>query len=127
MNRSCERVLRELGLSDESVVLRSTTASIDDDADRGSPRLGPRRVGRVVLVVRRATRATAIRSRWRQAFGAVVELVHDWRRFPFIDPELPTELLPDRWAGATAASTFHERHAAWSPAAQRWFDEIESG
>ena len=35
----------------------------------------------------------------RASFRALVELVHDWRRFPFTDPELPTELLPDCWAG----------------------------
>jgi phenylacetic acid degradation operon negative regulatory protein len=47
----------------------------------------------------------------------LVELVHAWRRFPAIDPELPTALLPPRWSGIRAATLFRRRHAAWSAAA----------
>ncbi len=47
----------------------------------------------------------------------LIELVHAWRRFPWIDPVLPAELLPDGWSGSRAASLFAERHADWSPAA----------
>jgi phenylacetic acid degradation operon negative regulatory protein len=47
----------------------------------------------------------------------LVELVHAWRRFPAIDPELPTALLPPRWSGTRAAALFRRRHAAWSVAA----------
>jgi phenylacetic acid degradation operon negative regulatory protein len=47
----------------------------------------------------------------------VVELVHAWRRFPWIDPVLPAELLPDQWNGVRAAELFARRHAAWSAAA----------
>lgn len=54
------------------------------------------------------------------SFTAVVELVHDWRRFPFVDPELPPELLPADWAGANAVDDFHELHDRWSPAARSW-------
>ncbi len=44
-------------------------------------------------------------------------LVHAWRRFPWTDPVLPAELLPDGWSGSRAAALFGQRHAAWSPAA----------
>jgi phenylacetic acid degradation operon negative regulatory protein len=47
----------------------------------------------------------------------LVELVHAWRRFPAVDPELPTQLLPPRWSGTTAAAVFRRRHAGWSAAA----------
>jgi len=47
----------------------------------------------------------------------LVELVHAWRRFPAIDPELPTALLPPQWSGIRAAVLFRRRHAAWSAAA----------
>ena len=57
------------------------------------------------------------------SFTALVELVHDWRRFPFVDPELPPELLPTDWAGATAVDDFHELHDRWSPAARSWLAE----
>jgi phenylacetic acid degradation operon negative regulatory protein len=51
----------------------------------------------------------------------LVELVHGWRRFPSIDPGLPTELLPRRWSGERAAELFAARHAAWSPdAVAQW-------
>lgn len=59
-------------------------------------------------------------------FGTLVELVHDWRRFPFTDPELPTQLLPKPWVGAAAAELFHEQHERLCADAQGWFAERES-
>ena len=56
-----------------------------------------------------------------QAFVASVELVDDWRRFPFVDPELPAELLPRDWVGTHAVELFHRRHAEWADAALAWF------
>ena len=50
-----------------------------------------------------------------------IHLVHAWRRFPFLDPQLPTELLPEHWAGARAAARFTELHGRWHrPAQQQW-------
>jgi phenylacetic acid degradation operon negative regulatory protein len=48
-----------------------------------------------------------------------LELVHAWRRFPFIDPALPRELLPPRWAGIKAAQMFADRHEQWTADARR--------
>lgn len=57
----------------------------------------------------------------RDALARVVELVHSWRRFPWIDPELPRELLPAPWSGVTAAKLFARRHAQWfADAATEW-------
>ncbi len=53
--------------------------------------------------------------------GAQVRLVDAWRRFPFLDPQLPVELLPPGWIGARAAEVFHGRHEQWAPAARRAF------
>ena len=47
----------------------------------------------------------------------LIELVHAWRRFPSIDPGLPSRLLPAGWNGARAAQLFAARHAKWSPEA----------
>ncbi|HYQ64399.1 PaaX family transcriptional regulator C-terminal domain-containing protein [Actinophytocola sp.] len=48
-------------------------------------------------------------------------LVHEWRRFPFLDPQLPEELLPPRWSGTTATALFNELHVRWrTPAQERW-------
>jgi phenylacetic acid degradation operon negative regulatory protein len=51
----------------------------------------------------------------------LVELVHAWRRFPWIDPALPAELLPERWSGGRAARLFERQHARWAEqAAAQW-------
>lgn len=48
-------------------------------------------------------------------------LVHEWRRFPFLDPQLPAELLPAKWSGTTATALFTEKHTCWrDPARKRW-------
>lgn len=49
-----------------------------------------------------------------EAFVAQVEMIEAWRRFPFLDPALPAELLDHDWPGPRAASAFHERHARWN-------------
>ncbi|GAA0897561.1 PaaX family transcriptional regulator C-terminal domain-containing protein [Pseudonocardia zijingensis] len=48
-----------------------------------------------------------------------IHLVHAWRRFPFLDPKLPGELLPEEWAGARAAALFERLHEKWGPVAQQ--------
>ncbi|GAB2916447.1 PaaX family transcriptional regulator C-terminal domain-containing protein [Rhodococcus aerolatus] len=55
------------------------------------------------------------------AFAAQVRLVQAWRRFPFLDPALPVDLLPPAWPGPEAAAVFHRRHDEWHAAAQRWW------
>lgn len=48
-------------------------------------------------------------------------LVHEWRRFPFLDPQLPAELLPPKWPGTTATALFNRLHGRWrAPAQTRW-------
>lgn len=56
--------------------------------------------------------------------AAQVRLVDAWRRFPFLDPQLPAELLPADWVGARAAEVFHARHEAWTPGAQEAFADL---
>ena len=57
---------------------------------------------------------------------AQVQLVHEWRRFPFLDPQLPPELLPPDWIGARAASVFHRQHKAWHAGAQAQWRRLAS-
>jgi phenylacetic acid degradation operon negative regulatory protein len=52
---------------------------------------------------------------------AQIRLVHEWRRFPFLDPQLPADLLPPDWVGARAAAVFTARHSAWHPPAQAYW------
>jgi phenylacetic acid degradation operon negative regulatory protein len=54
-----------------------------------------------------------------ETFAAHSRLVQEWRRFPFLDPGLPPELLPADWSGTRAYELFRERHASWHPAAVR--------
>ena len=55
---------------------------------------------------------------------AQTRLVHAWRRFPFLDPQLPADLLPSGWAGTTAARLFESRHGAWQREAQRHWETL---
>ncbi len=54
-----------------------------------------------------------------ETMTAQIHLVHAWRRFPFLDPALPAELLPEEWAGARAAALFGALHTRWDAPAQR--------
>ncbi|MGI5129391.1 PaaX family transcriptional regulator [Pseudonocardia sp. CA-107938] len=55
-----------------------------------------------------------------------IHLVHAWRRFPFLDPKLPGELLPQEWAGARAAELFDRLHQRWDRAAQQQWQRMTS-
>ena len=118
-------VLGELGLMGDSTIMRSTMASAEEHGDV---------VGRAWDLEELDESYSAFVGEQSDvrpgdgasAFRAIVELVHGWRRFPFVDPELPTELLPRPWAGAEAAELFHDRHDRWSPAARRWFATLEA-
>jgi phenylacetic acid degradation operon negative regulatory protein len=51
----------------------------------------------------------------RAAFVERIRLVHEWRKFLFLDPGLPEELLPDDWLGSDAAATFVARYRKVEP------------
>ncbi len=51
-------------------------------------------------------------------------LIHEYRIFPFIDPELPIELLPDGWLGGEAAALFREYHRLLADKANEFFDSL---
>ncbi|HEX9065322.1 MAG TPA: PaaX family transcriptional regulator C-terminal domain-containing protein [Streptosporangiaceae bacterium] len=55
-------------------------------------------------------------------FAVRSELVHEWRKFLFVDPGLPAELLPAAWPGADAALLFHAEAGRLLPAASRFVD-----
>jgi phenylacetic acid degradation operon negative regulatory protein len=47
----------------------------------------------------------------RDAFADYVGVLTDWRRLPYLDPGLPADLLPGRWAGIRAADLFFSLRA----------------
>jgi len=56
--------------------------------------------------------------------AALVErlwLVHDYRKFAYLDPGLPSELLPAHWPGTAAAALFRECYSAIEVKSQRYF------
>ncbi len=60
----------------------------------------------------------------RQALLLRTRLVHTFREFPFLDPELPEDLVPAPAHRAEALRLFHDLYPALAPAAQRYFDEV---
>jgi phenylacetic acid degradation operon negative regulatory protein len=109
-----ERALEEAGALPGAQVFLATHAGYGD----------------LRAMVRQSWDLDTIEARYEQflaRFGAAphrdpltdtVELVHAWRRFPWIDPALPDELLPTPWSGAAAAALFARQHARWSDAAR---------
>lgn len=51
-------------------------------------------------------------------------LIHEYRRFPFKDPELPQELLPADWRGIEAMNLFRQYHDLLAEKATAFFDKI---
>ena len=82
--------------------------------------------GDLASMISRAWDLDAIEQSYREFIGEfagaatidplaqVIDLVHAWRRFPWIDPGLPGALLPARWSGAQAAGLFARLHASWA-------------
>lgn len=62
-----------------------------------------------------------------QAYAARFALVHAWRTFLFRDPQLPRQLLPERWPGSTAADFFDSHATRLRPAADRFVDRCLEG
>jgi len=58
------------------------------------------------------------------AFVTRFALTHDFRRFPFVDPDLPARLLPPRWPGTRARGLFAAHNKLLRPGAFRYFDSI---
>ena len=57
------------------------------------------------------------------AFVERLWLVHDYRKFTYVDPGLPSTLLPAHWPGTTAAAIFREYYAAIEAKSLRFFRE----
>ena len=60
----------------------------------------------------------------RQALVARIEMVHDYRKFPFSDPDLPAELLPGDWPGAAAHELFLKLYDTWAGPAMRFYEGV---
>ncbi|MGZ3516621.1 MAG: PaaX family transcriptional regulator [Vulcanimicrobiaceae bacterium] len=56
------------------------------------------------------------------AFVERMWLVHDYRKFTYVDPGLPSTLLPAHWPGTVAAQLFRDYYTAISTKAERFFE-----
>ncbi|HHY72378.1 MAG TPA: phenylacetic acid degradation operon negative regulatory protein PaaX [Bacillus bacterium] len=52
------------------------------------------------------------------------KLVHQYRKFLFIDPGLPEELLPSKWLGGHAASLFSDYYKTLAEPANQFFESV---
>jgi len=60
----------------------------------------------------------------RECFVQRVMVINEYRKFPYIDPQLPRELLADNWLGHDAAALFREYHNLLSANAEAYFSEV---
>lgn len=60
----------------------------------------------------------------RDALRLRTHIVHTYRQFPAMDPELPTGLVDPSPQRERAIDLFHDVYAALGPPAQRYFDQV---
>jgi phenylacetic acid degradation operon negative regulatory protein len=59
-----------------------------------------------------------------ECFVERTKLVHEYRKFLFIDPGLPEELLPSEWMGSHAAALFSDYYKELAVPASRFFESV---
>jgi phenylacetic acid degradation operon negative regulatory protein len=119
-------IIDELGLDGQAMSFTARFAGIGDER----------------AMVERAWNLAAVAGRYEEfiaTFGglrprrpddvvaAQARLVHEWRRFPFLDPQLPPRLLPPHWSGIRARRLFETRHGEWDEPARRRWGELDAG
>ncbi|WP_158852687.1 PaaX family transcriptional regulator [Saccharothrix deserti] len=110
-------------------IFRSRSAGLDADRDIASRAWGLAELDRayVDLLQVYRPRLPVYRAGELQGAAALVErmkLVHDYRLFPFRDPDLPPELLPEGWHGRLAHEVFLEAHGLLRGAAEDCVDAL---
>ncbi|MDX1384727.1 MAG: PaaX family transcriptional regulator C-terminal domain-containing protein [Thermoanaerobaculia bacterium] len=118
--REASQVLADLGLAGASAALEGKPSPLAD----------------LVPLVERAWDLDAIADRYVEfldgfrnrrprspaaSFAELTRLVHEWRSFPLLDPQLPAAYLPGSWPGRQAARRFRELRQRWAPAAGDWW------
>ena len=51
-------------------------------------------------------------------------LIHEYRKLPYFDPDLPAELLPKNWLRPQASDLFEEYHGLLNKKANEYFDSV---
>jgi phenylacetic acid degradation operon negative regulatory protein len=122
-DRAVHEVIRSLGLESRAFAWSGSAAGLGDEQ-----RLLGDAWDLASVEDRYLEFVTAFETREAEsqanAFVAQVEIVQEWRRFPFLDPDLPRELLDHDWPGPRAAAAFHDRHGRWHRSAQAEWDRM---
>lgn len=84
------------------------------------PEQGVRGAGRPLPAAPRPLPGGELRG--RDALVERMRLIHDYRLFPFRDPDLPPELLPEGWVGRVAHEVFLEAHGLLRTEAEGYVD-----
>jgi phenylacetic acid degradation operon negative regulatory protein len=116
-------IIKELGLEDRAFAWHGPSAGIGDPVKLLTSAWDLEDVEqRYLAFINRFERLTV--STDREAFISQAQLIREWRRFPFLDPDLPGELLRHDWPGPRAAATFHDRRDRWHRRAQDEWDRM---
>ncbi|HEX6923331.1 MAG TPA: phenylacetic acid degradation operon negative regulatory protein PaaX [Bacillales bacterium] len=59
-----------------------------------------------------------------ECFVERARLVHEYRKFLFVDPGLPEKLAPEKWLGSYASSLFSDYYKALAHPASRFFESV---
>lgn len=110
-------------------VFRSRSAGFEADRDIASRAWELDELDRAYAEFLEAHRSRlgAYRAGELRGADALVErmkLVYDYRHFPFRDPDLPPELLPEGWRGRLAHDVFLEAHGLLRGPAEEAVDAI---
>lgn len=116
--------LQDLGLSDRAFAWTGTSAGIGDAATLLKAAWDLDDVEKRYLAFIDRLDSAGVSSDG-EAFVHQVQLIQDWRRFPFLDPDLPGELLDHDWPGPRAAAAFHDRRNRWHRRAQEYWDRLD--
>jgi phenylacetic acid degradation operon negative regulatory protein len=106
---------------------RSDGTAADRDIAARSWDLGSLERDYTEFVRRYEGRLAAYRAGEVRGQSALVErmyLIHDYRMFPFRDPDLPPELVPSGWPGRQAHEMFLEAHGLLRGPAEAYVDEL---
>ena len=113
---------RHLGPADDRALVRRCwdLAAIGARYRHFIAAMGPR-----AAMLRRRLRGGTISD--AACFAAKIHLVHEYRKFLFVDPGLPDELLPPQRPDREAAALFRRTYAMLAPRADRFVEQAMAG
>lgn len=119
--------LAELGPAPEAISFVARHAAIGDEQELVAGAWGD--LGRIDASYGNFVEEFSglVPSAGAELFSAHTRMVHEWRKFPFIDPGLPRRLLPPGWKGAQARHLFTRRRRQWRGPALAWFRDGNVG